>query len=94
MKQRKLQALAVSLGLCGLCSALPAGAATVGRVVAVGEDGRAGDSTADPLTTITMSSETFARLGSGREPLDTFEVSVTGDAALAARVLASLNVTP
>lgn len=39
MKQRTLQALAVSLGLCGLCSALPAGAATVGRVVAVGEDG-------------------------------------------------------
>lgn len=39
MKLRKLQRLAVSLGVCGLCSTPPVGAAAVDSVVAVGEDG-------------------------------------------------------
>ncbi len=64
------------------------------RTIVVGEDGRASETDAAPSTIISMSAEAFTRLAGGREPLETFDVTVEGDAAIAARILANLAVTP
>lgn len=66
----------------------------IDRTITVGDDGRAADTDAEPHATISMSAETFTRLAGGREPLETFEVSIEGDREIAARVLANFAVTP
>ena len=71
-----------------------AGPIAFSRTIAVGENGRAADTDDEPRTVIAMDSETFARLGGGRESAEEFDVRVTGDAELASRVLSSLAVTP
>lgn len=71
-----------------------AGPTAFSRTIAVGENGRAADTGDAPRTIIAMDSETFARLGGGRELAEEFDVRVTGDAELASRVLSSLAVTP
>jgi uncharacterized protein (TIGR03083 family) len=43
---------------------------------------------------LTMTSESFARLGAGRGMVADYDIAVAGDEALARRVLASLNVAP
>ncbi len=62
--------------------------------IAVGPDGRAATSPAEPLTTITMDTEAFTRLCGGREPRSRFDIAITGDAEVADRILAHLAVTP
>ncbi|RLV57559.1 maleylpyruvate isomerase family mycothiol-dependent enzyme [Aeromicrobium phragmitis] len=70
------------------------GAIPFTRTVAVGEDGRAGDTDADPKTTLTMDTESFAILGGGRRKPGQVPVTVEGDTELAHRVLTGLAVTP
>lgn len=64
--------------------------------VRVDEDGRghAADAPGTPLTTLRMDWETFVRLAAGRCAPDDVTVAVTGDAALADRILAALGMTP
>lgn len=70
------------------------GPVALDRTVAVGDDGRANDTDSEAQTTLIMSSETYTRLAGGREPLETFEVSIKGDQEIAARVLSNLAITP
>lgn len=62
--------------------------------IEVGSDGRASETDREPLTTISMDAETFARLAGGREPLEAFTVRVEGDEQVAASILANLAITP
>lgn len=64
------------------------------RTVAVDDDGRAGDTDADPKTTLTMDTESFAILGGGRRKPGQVPVTVEGDSELAHRVLTGLAITP
>ncbi|WP_293782412.1 maleylpyruvate isomerase family mycothiol-dependent enzyme [uncultured Aeromicrobium sp.] len=64
------------------------------RTLAVGDDGRAGDTDADPATTLTMDTESFAILGGGRRKPGQVPVTVDGDSELAHRILTGLAVTP
>lgn len=64
--------------------------------VTVGEDGRAKPSDVAPGdldAALSMTSEAFTVLGAGRRRADRLDVSVTGDSALAAAVLAAMPVT-
>lgn len=70
------------------------GEVPLSRTIVVDESGLAAVTQADPATTIAMSTETYTRLAAGREPIETFEVRVTGDDELAARILAVFSVTP
>jgi uncharacterized protein (TIGR03083 family) len=64
--------------------------------VAVGDDGRARPSepVATPTVRLTMDREAWIILAGGRRSPDAVEVSVDGDADLAAAILANLAVTP
>jgi uncharacterized protein (TIGR03083 family) len=63
--------------------------------VAVDENGRGALTGAGPADLhLAMKWEAFARLGAGRGAVADYEVSVDGDAELAQRVLAALNVAP
>jgi hypothetical protein len=57
--------------------------------------GRAGvvaSPTAEPLATITLDTEAFLVLATGRRTHEQVEAGVTGDAELAARVLGAMNM--
>ena len=61
----------------------------------VGDDGRATPTDrADVDATITLSPEAYVILAGGRRPVDSVEVQIDGDEALARQVLAVLAVTP
>ncbi|MEN9823713.1 MAG: hypothetical protein RLZ04_2139, partial [Actinomycetota bacterium] len=48
--------------------------------------------TAEPLATITLDTEAFLVLATGRRTHEQVEAGVTGDAELAARVLGAMNM--
>jgi uncharacterized protein (TIGR03083 family) len=66
------------------------------RHAVVGDDGRARftDPLERPTVALRLDWETYARLSCGRIPADSANVTVTGDPALAHRLLASMPVTP
>ncbi|MGH3372615.1 MAG: maleylpyruvate isomerase family mycothiol-dependent enzyme [Nocardioidaceae bacterium] len=73
------------------------GVSPVHLAVEVDDSGRAVPLTADPATpttTLRMDLETFVILAGGRRPPRDLAVEITGDADLAARILAAMAVTP
>lgn len=64
------------------------------RTIAVGADGRASDTDAEPETTVRMDTESFIVLAGGRRGPGQVPVTVEGDSELAHRVLTGLAVTP
>jgi uncharacterized protein (TIGR03083 family) len=75
-----------------------AGPIAFDQVITVDPNGRAQLTPDPPATpvTVTLSTDwqTFSRLAAGRIPAGTAPVDITGDPALAGRILANLAVTP
>ncbi|WP_030483836.1 maleylpyruvate isomerase family mycothiol-dependent enzyme [Nocardioides aequoreus] len=69
--------------------------AGLGVTAVVGDDGRARfDEDAVPATTVRLTTEDYVVLAAGRRPPEATAPEVEGDRELAARLLASLAVTP
>lgn len=72
------------------------GEVPVDLAVRVGDDGRAQrlDAIDGPVTTLSMSTETFTTLAAGRRDVDQADVTIDGDEVLGRSVLAAMAVTP
>lgn len=70
------------------------GPVAVDTTIVVGEDGRARPGDAEPTTTITMDTETFTVLGTGRLTLADVTLEIAGDEPLGRTVAQHLNVAP